>query len=89
MLVLLFVNSFYVLSNDKKNLKLLESNLSYSVNDLRNTLFYTTCTKMIIEIYNNYHFDAKFSLNLEIKPNSGKINKRNTLQISENFIFCH
>ena len=40
---------------------------------------------MIIEIYNNYHFDAKFSLNHEIKPNLGKINKGNTLQISENF----
>ena len=45
MLVLLFVNSFYVLSNEKKkNLKLLASNLTYSVSDFRNTLFYTTCT---------------------------------------------
>ena len=43
---------------------------------------------MIIEIYNNYHFNAKFSFNHEIEPNLGKINKRNTLQISEkkNFV---
>ena len=44
---------------------------------------------MIIEIHNNYHFNVKFSFNHEIEPNLGKIDKRNTSQISENFIFCH
>ena len=42
---------------------------------------------MIIEIYNNCHFNAKFSFNHEIEPNLGKIDKGNTLRIYENFIF--
>ena len=42
---------------------------------------------MIIEIYHNYYFIAKFVFNHEIEPNIAKVNKENMLQITENFNF--